>query len=73
MALLDELPNLSPREAYLTMIEFLRMELELVGSHEHLGGLLAEMELEDSGESADPGAIRQFVEAVQRVAARRPS
>jgi hypothetical protein len=71
MALLDELPNLSAREAYLAMVEFLSMEFDLVGPREHLGGLLAEMELEPSGESADPGATLQFVEAVQRVVARR--
>ena len=68
---LDELPNLSAREAYLATVEFLSMEFDLVGPREHLGGLLAEMELEPSGESADPGATLQFVEAVQRVVARR--
>jgi hypothetical protein len=73
MALLDELPNLSAREAYLAMMEFLDMEFKLVGPYEHLGGLLAEMALEDSGESADPGATHQFFEAVQRVVARRLS
>lgn len=70
MARLDELPNLSAREAYLAMVEFLTMEFELTGPYEHLGGLISEMLLEDSGESADPGATHQFFEAVQRVLAR---
>jgi hypothetical protein len=71
MALLDQLPSVTAREAYLAMMEFLKIELELVGPYEHLGGLLAEMELEPSGESADPGATHQFFEALQRIVAQR--
>ena len=67
MALLDELPDLSAREAYLAMLEFISIEFHVNGPWEHLGGLLAEMQLEESGESADPGATHQFYEAVQKV------
>jgi hypothetical protein len=69
----DELPNLSAKEAYLAMLEFLRMEFDITGPDKtvHLGGLLAEMDLEPTGDSADPGAVEQFAEAVGRVLKKR--
>ena len=65
----EELPSLSAKEAYLAMLEFLRIEFDITGPDKtvHLGGLLAEMELEPTGDSADPGAVQTFVEAVGRV------
>lgn len=54
------------------MFEFLRIELEHSGpSHEiHLGGLLAEMQVDPDGRSADPGAMEQFCDAVAAVLTR---
>lgn len=72
MTRLDSLPTLTPQQAYAAMIEFLSKEFELAGpSREiHLGGLLAEMQIEPNGSSADPGAIDQFCDAVAVVLAR---
>jgi len=66
---LDSLPKLSPREAYLAMYEFLRIEFELTGNQPeiHLGGLLAEMEPEADGSTSDPGAAETFVDAIEKV------
>lgn len=75
MAVLDNLPALTAREAYQAMLEFLRMEFELAGGDGmvHLGGLLAELELETNGESSDPGGTLQFADAVGRVMMRHKS
>jgi hypothetical protein len=75
MTCLDALPTLSPQQAYAAMVEFLRIEFELAGSSGkiHLGGLLAEMQIEPNGSSADPGAMEQFREAVAVVLARGAS
>jgi len=66
---LDSLPSLTPRQAYLAMLEFLGTELELAGKEEtiHLGGLLAEMAPEDDGSTSDPGAGLTFADAIQKV------
>ena len=57
------------------MVEFLHIEFELSGpSREiHLGGLLAEMQVEPDGNSSDPGAMEQFRDAVAAVLARGTS
>jgi len=75
MAILDNLPALTGKEAYQAMLEFLRIELELSGKDGivHLGGLLAELELEPNGESADQGGALQFADAVNRVVMQRDS
>lgn len=66
---LDSLPSLNPRQAYLAMLEFLETEFALAGGQKtiHLGGLLAEMALEDDGSTSDPGAARTFADAIQKV------
>jgi hypothetical protein len=66
---IDQLPMLTAREAYLALVQFLRMELDLCGpdSRIDLVGLLAEMDPESTGTSADPGGVEQFVDAVLRV------
>ena len=66
---IDSLPQLTAREAYLAMLEFLATEFALAneGKILHLGGLLSELEPELDGSSADPGGVSQFVEAVLRV------
>ena len=59
-------------QAYLAMYEFLNMEMKINEQEEvHLGGLLAEMNIEENGESADPGAIAQFEDAVQKILAEK--
>ena len=70
IARIDDLPALTPREAYLALVEFLRMELELSDDPTvDLRALIAEMNPEPSGTSADPGGVQQFIEAVLRVRA----
>ncbi|HFB0255824.1 TPA: hypothetical protein WND00_002177, partial [Neisseria gonorrhoeae] len=66
---LDSLPSLTPRQAYLAMLEFLATEFNLAGEQKtiHLGGLLAEMALEDDGSTSDPGAALTFVDAIHKV------
>lgn len=66
---LDSLPLLTPRQAYLAMLEFLRTEFELAvpGHIVHLGGLLSELEPTTDGSSEDPGGVATFVEAVKKV------
>lgn len=73
MSILENLPVLSGKDAYLVMLEFLRMEFELAGRDGtvHLGGLLSELELGVSGESSDPGGAAQFEEAFKRVMVRQ--
>ena len=68
---LESLPMLSPRQAYLAMLEFLKTEFELSGEGKtvHLGGLIAEMEPEANGSTSDPGAALTFVDAIQTVLA----
>jgi hypothetical protein len=60
---------MTAREAYLALVEFLRLELKLCCDTPtiDLRGLIAEMEPEASGSSADPGGVEQFVDAVLRV------
>ena len=67
MERIDQLPMLTAREAYLALVEFLRMELEISGPRIDLRGLLAEVEPEISGTSADPGGVETFVDAVRKV------
>jgi len=69
---IDQLPLLTPREAYLALVEFLRMELELAGDNPmvDLRALLAEIQPEADGTSADPGGVETFVDAVLRVKAK---
>ena len=66
---LDTLPMLTPRQAYLAMVEFLRAEFALAGQDKiiHLGGLLAEIEPESNGSSADPGGVLTFADAITMV------
>ena len=66
---LDSLPNLTPRQAYLAMIEFLNAEFDLAGAEKtvHLGGLLAELAPEKDGSSSDPGGVITFADAVAKV------
>ena len=66
---LDALPALTPRQAYLAMVEFLKTEFELSGSEGsiHLGGLLAEMAPDNDGSTSDPGAGETFAEAIRKV------
>jgi hypothetical protein len=63
---LDTLPMLTPRQAYMAMVEFLRVEFELAGNDKiiHLGGLLAEIEPQSDGTSADPGGVQTFADAI---------
>jgi hypothetical protein len=72
---LDALPTLTPHQAYAAMVEFLRIEFELAGTAGEikLGGLLAEMQIEPNGGSADPGAMEQFRDAVSVVLGRGTS
>ena len=46
-----------------------QIEFAITGPYKtiHLGGLLAEMELEPTGDSADPGAVQTFADAVGSV------
>lgn len=73
MSVFDQLPDLSSREAYEVLVEFIRAEFALAGSsgEVHLGGLLAELQLDSSGHSGDPGAVLQFADSVHRVLSRR--
>lgn len=66
---LDSLPPLTPRQAYLAMLEYLATEFELAGENKtvHLGGLLAEMEPEADGSTSNPGAALTFADAIQKV------
>ena len=65
---LDSLPLLTPRQAYLAMVEFLSSELNLSKDGTiHLGGLLAELEPESNGSSADPGGVLTFADALVKV------
>jgi hypothetical protein len=66
---LDSLPPLTPRQAYLAMLEYLSTEFELAGDDKtvHLGGLLAEMEPEEDGSTSDPGAGLTFADAIRKV------
>ena len=66
---LDSLPTLTPRQAYLAMLEFLNTEFELAGEEKtiHLGGLLAELQPESDGSSSDPGGVLTFADAVVKV------
>jgi hypothetical protein len=66
---LDELPHLTPRLAYLAMLEFLETELELNRGEPiiNLGGLLAEMAPEKDGSTSDPGAALTFIDAIHKV------
>ena len=66
---LDSLPTLTPRQAYLAMLEFLNSEFELAGTEKtvHLGGLLAELAPESDGSSSDPGGVLTFTDAVVEV------
>lgn len=68
---LDSLPLLTPRQAYLAMLEFLRAEFELTPPPHtvHLGGLLAELEPTTNGSSGDPGGVETFAKAVQKILA----
>lgn len=73
MNVFDQLPPMSSREAYEVLVDFIRTEFALAGpsGDVHLGGLLAELQLDSSGQSGDPGAVLQFADSVHRVLSRR--
>lgn len=68
-SVLDSLPKITARQAYLAMFEFLREECELAGQDHKvdLRALLAEMEPEVSGSTADPGGVLSFADAIRKV------
>lgn len=59
---------LTVRQAYLAMCEYLHTECELNNWKEiDVRGLFSEIELEGEWQSACPGSIDQFEEAVEKV------
>ena len=63
---------LTLKQAYLAMCEYLHKECELNNWKEvDIRGILAELELEGSWQSADPGATFQFEDAVKTVLGQR--
>lgn len=60
--------KLTVKQAYLTMCEYLYRECELNNWKEvDVRGVISELELEGEWQSADPGSIVRFEEAVQVV------
>ncbi len=57
---------LTPRQAYLTMFEFLRRHYER-GEMDVIGGLLGGLSLLPDGGSADPAQLLDWEQAVQTV------
>ena len=57
------------QEAYLAMYEFLEAELEVSGPTVDLRALLAELSIDASGTSSDPGGVQTFADAVSKVKA----
>ena len=66
--ILDELPALTARQAYLALLEFLREEMQWADSDGriNLRALLAEMAPESTGSTSDPGAALTFHDSVRR-------